>query len=1708
VCCNYGVLRDRVIDNLKQELGDDLNSSTVLLPPTGMSLYTTIHTQLGDDQTDVLLVLGLESVSSLDDMLRTINQMRDEFRKRHQFPMVFFVNDELLGKLRRFAPDFTSWAATPIRFEMKTTELRELLQAKTDALFAEILDTQSMTERRPDFHATLGEIWDYSSYEFRCAIRELQDRGIDLEEELDASLAFVAGLDDYASDRMMEAIAYFQASLKYWQSQTDNQPIPSSDFPPIPASPNMLRQGVLLYYIGLCYLRLAERTHPEHRRRWHEAKSYFQRCLNVFELAQREDLMAQFIGQLAEVLQRLEAWDELEEVAKKSQHLHETYGSPMQMACDYGFLTRVAEKKKQWIQASQYARIALWQLDEAKKKNDTQENLFPWLLGQIYRLTLALVLRQQGDEKTATKQLNLAREELNIALENSDYRYDALRYIRLMRGMRSLYFRAGLYLEAFYIRQRRRSVEQQYGLRAFVGAERLQPQRQASNPVFGSPVPDGSVALEITASGRERDVNNLISRISRPDHKITVIHGPSGVGKSSTVNAGLVPALQQQAIGDQIAVPVVLSVYTDWIGELTKTVTENSRFKILHNSNKIGKDFQLLSIPQPFPLTNSKLKHGVVSPASPINSTAAILQQLQENGRNNIITVLVFDQFEEFLFSCVNPTRKQEFDRFLRDCLNVAFVKVILSLREDYLHHLLEFKHLGSVEPINQNILDKNIRYELKNFSREDAKTVIQRLTARNPELYGIRQGYTPQIGSHLEPELIDAIVEDLSAELGEVRPIELQVVGAQLQDERIVSLEKYQQYRPNKLIERYIRELIQDCGKENEQAALLVLYLLTDENKGRPFKTRAELATELEELENVEKLELVLEILVHSGLVVLFPDVPERYQLIHDYLVDLIRCIQQAELSLQEQVKQLRQQMQNREQELARLRSELRQNQQQAKQQQTQLQPGADLLTELRELRKREEINRTISERLVAELEQQKLQGELLEKEKQQLNQAKVNRILKKALGASIFGILALSISIGMAFYQGRRTIITATLAASASSEALFTLGHDLDAVAEGVRAGYKLQTIYPPDLQTQERVKTALYQAVYGMGTREVNRITGHTGDINCIAFSPDNSLIASASNDYTIKLWQANGKELATLPGHKLRVNSVAFSPDGKKIVSGSADKLVKLWDIQGNLIRTFTPHQDIVSSVTFSPDGEIIASGSIDQTIRFWDSQGQIIKTIQTNDGGVRSLAWSPDGEILASANNNGTVKFWNRDGKLLATGKRHKDPVLVLAWAPDGQTLVSGGFDQKINLWQRDGKWLRTLSGHRRGVTGISFTHDGKTIVSSSVDKTIKLWDVDGVLRETIKISNSWINTVSFSRDGETLALGSRDAVITLWRWQYAPLKKISAHDGDINKLSISPQGDLIASAGKDGSAKIWDIQGKFLNRLTKETSEVFDVSFSPNGKMLTSATKNGEIKLWSRDGNLIKILQGHTQAVYSVSWSPDGNLLASASGDQSIKLWNSQGEEITTLLGHTDPVNWVSFSPDGKTIASASDDKTVKLWSRNGKLIKTLEGHNRSVFAVVWSSDGDTIASTSIDGTVRLWDKTGKLQKIFRSGGEDSVNVGFIPVANSPSSDIDQIIVTVNSEKLQLWNRQGMLQIAIKTDWDKFTSINFTPDGKTIVSGNANGEIIFRNIADLEVDSLLSHGCSFLKDYLENKPAVLSSDAYGVKQRPLCSTQE
>ncbi|MBW4518596.1 MAG: hypothetical protein KME16_02540 [Scytolyngbya sp. HA4215-MV1] len=1342
-----------------------------------------------------------------------------------------------------------------------------------------------------------------------------------------------------------------------------------------------------------------------------------QQAIAQFEQADRPDLVALCIPQLERVLQKLQAWDELAETARKGLELHRIYLNQTRLSQDYGFLARALLEQRQWTAARQAAQQALVELA-------AEPEALNWLRG-LYRLFRAQAERRLGDAETAIGHLTEAN-----AREVSNQGYPKIA-IRILQELRELHFERKHYLEAFQAKQERLSIEQQYGLRAFIGAGRLQPQRQAVVTEFQTPI-EGMVAPEITAAGRQQDLERLIERVKRRDYQLIVIHGSSGVGKSSLVNAGLVPALKQRPIEARDNVPLVMRVYTQWAQELAR----------------------LLSQPE---------LGGQESEVKMLGETQDLLVQLRKIDQQNRRVILIFDQFEEFFFVYPKPQDRQPFFKFLAQCLKILSIKIFISLREDYLHYLLECSRLEIMKERGIDILSKQVRYEVGDFSSQDAKKIIESLT-KSAHFY-------------LEDSLIEQLVQDLTKEgSGSVRPIELQIVGAQLQSEKIPinTLKQYQALGDSaktELVNRYLASVVEDCGSENREVAEFILGLLAGDREARPLKTRTELESDLRDLANslpnlTRQLDLVLKIFVGSGLVFLVPEIPDnRYQLVHDYLADLIRGQQGNKLT----------------KTLAELEETKKDRNRLLRRQRNWAYSGSSVLLICFLFAIVSTVRSTISD-TNARLNDLSASSELLFRNGGQYDAVITGIKLGKQLKQSFWGISL-----------------------------------------------FQTWWIYP---STRIRALTAMQQAVFGL--KEANSFNGHTDAVNGISISPDGKTIASASTDGTIKLWHLNGQEFLMFkppvddkkqdsknqkssagsnkkdtkkpdlsakkdsdksgetnsPPSPPAVYKVRYSPDGKLLAVASADNSIRIWGNDGKLIKKLEGHEGAVNDVRFSPDGKMIASASSDKTIKLWSLNGQVLKTIKGHEGIVNCIDFSPDGKLLASGSFDKTVKLWNLDDSKTINKAVALGSVNSVRFSPDGNLLAYGSTNSggnTVTVWNIKVNTSRTFSGHYSSVSAVNFSPNGKIVSSAGDDNTIKLWDLDGRLLKTLQGHSSGVQDVDFTPDTKQIVSASNDRSIKLWNIDVQELPPSVGHLSAINRVSFSPDSKTIASAGNDSLIRLWNVDGQEQATLRDHTGVVSSVKFSPDGKMIASIAE--QVNLWSQTGKLLKTFHVRaSKGSKDIFFSPDSSWIAATDGDNAIKLWSLDGKELRILGDASNPIstNALRISPDGKFLLTFSG-RTITLWNFNGEQLQRFQGNNEdsSIVDVVFSPDSKLIASASYHlnkeksdpnnfyaefvGSARLWNLDGQLIQTMKGDFRDVPKLAFSP--DGKILAVEEIRNYEDGANVHLWNINNKSIYTLDAQ-KSFTPIQFSPDSKLLATVAKNNAIKLWNFQGKELQTL------------------------------------
>lgn len=697
----------------------------------------------------------------------------------------------------------------------------------------------------------------------------------------------------------------------------------------------------------------------------------------------------------------------------------------------------------------------------------------------------------------------------------------------------------------------------------------------------------------------------------------------------------------------------------------------------------------------------------------------------------------------------------------------------------------------------------------------------------------------------------------------------------------------------------------------------------------------------------------------------------------------------------------------------------------------------------------------------------------------------AKIQRFFLGTVGVG----LAISSMLGFAAYSNYRRAKSNAIRAEKnqsmaniiSAESLFNSHQVFASLIEALKANKNLSSWSEIDKSLGLDAEQALQQAIYNIA--EKNTFSWHRDVVNSVSYSKNGRLIASASSDNTIALWQPNGRLLKTLKGHRDGVLSVAFSPRDI-FVSGSEDNTVKLWTADGKLLDTFKGHRGSVHQVRFDPQGNTIASASEDKTVRLWNLQGEAI-AVARHDREVLALAFSPDGKTIATGDRSGTLRLWNLQGQLVRRFSAHELPIRDLDFSGDGEQIVTGGDDRLAKIWQRDGSLVRILDGYDAPVTGVQFSPDDKLIGTSSWDRSIKLWHRDGTLSANLLGHRGRVWQLAWSPDSKTIASAGWDTTVKLWQVKEPLVKTFYGHQASVLSLAYHPQGQLIASASDDRTVKVWQPDGKILTNFTNHKAETYEATFSPDGNLVASTSLDRTVKVWRTDGSLIHTFVGHQAPTIDVYFLPDNRRLVSAGFDRTIRFWqldpNNQqikADLLKTIVAHQAVISDIDLSKDGKLIASVSPDRYLKLWNERGDLLQAVIADSTGLRTVSISPDSQTIATGGKDHKIKLWDRNGQNLAVFKGHRAVILDVEFSP-------DGSKIASASADSKIKIWSTSGELLTTLKGHRGRVWNIAFSPDGKQLVSASEDKTVRLWELERILKIDPVRYGCSWIADYLK-----------------------
>ena len=540
-----------------------------------------------------------------------------------------------------------------------------------------------------------------------------------------------------------------------------------------------------------------------------------------------------------------------------------------------------------------------------------------------------------------------------------------------------------------------------------------------------------------------------------------------------------------------------------------------------------------------------------------------------------------------------------------------------------------------------------------------------------------------------------------------------------------------------------------------------------------------------------------------------------------------------------------------------------------------------------------------------------------------------------------------------------------------------------------------------------------------VWDAGTgAELLVLQGHEHRVETVAWSPNGLRIASGSRDGGIRLWDAQtGAQLAELSGHEDWVQSLAWSPEGTLLASGSGDHTLRLWDEAGDCVGVLRGHTDWVEGLAWSPDGRQLVSGSRDRTVRLWDTVRQVQRIVYTgHDDYVWAVAWSPGADLIVSTSRDCTARLWSTQAETsVAVLRGHRDWVTSASWSPDGRRVATAGRDATVRIWDPAPSQADTVfRGHGDWVRALAWSPDGGRVSTGSRDRTVQVWDAaSGEVLALFPEHTAPVRSVCWSPDGTWIASCSEDRTVRIWdSVTGAEREMLTGYQDAVRSVAWHPSEPWLATGARDGSMLLW----KFVDGVASSTpleghtENTRTMCWSPDGTLLASGSNDRSIRIWDASTRAcLFVLTGHTDSVNGLAWSPDGTRLASGSRDRTIRLWDPvQGKQIGTVGGEGEVVRDVAWSPDGTRIAAAYDDGKAYVWDcDSGIALAILSEHRAWAERVAWAPDG-RLASSSGDGTARVWSVPADMEELldrarsraFRALTDEERYRFFLPLAH------------------------------------------------------------------------------------------------------------
>jgi WD40 repeat protein len=561
--------------------------------------------------------------------------------------------------------------------------------------------------------------------------------------------------------------------------------------------------------------------------------------------------------------------------------------------------------------------------------------------------------------------------------------------------------------------------------------------------------------------------------------------------------------------------------------------------------------------------------------------------------------------------------------------------------------------------------------------------------------------------------------------------------------------------------------------------------------------------------------------------------------------------------------------------------------------------------------------------------------------------------------------------------------------------------------------------------------------------------------------VEFSRDGARVLTVAPDGVARVWDVKSRaELLRLRGEKDKlVNSAVFNRDGTQIVLASDDKTAQVWEVAtGKAVAVFGGFEDSVGRAAFSADGQRVLTTGNDGTVRIWrvasGQRPQVLRPRTRHDAGVVgpadvAAAFSPDGRHAFTVRPDDVPRLWDIAAGT-PVGLRKSGEVTSAAFSPDGTLLVTTRFDGSLQIWDADtGKSAVVLRGQKQRLHSVAFSPDSRSLVTTSADGSAIVWTLrSGKAIARVRRGKAQLTEATFSRDGTSVVGLSNGVAHVQQLTGYGSPTPLRGERESVNSVAYSPDGRFIAAAYRDG-VRVWKVTGGkplFL----RARRGVYALAFSPDSRFLVTGGGAGNTLIWRVGTWRAAGLPGRG-TVYGVAFSPDGRLVG-AGGFDGVRVWDARTGRTVLRLGRRAAYD-LAFSPDGRRIALAGYP-SMEIWTlANRQRTRLGGGADKAIF----SPDGARLVTVRTGrryDTVRAW-RIGVPKPVTVFGGSSGSlsDVAFSPDGRHIAAGGDRGMVWI-------WDVTSSRPVSVvPPSASSVYSVAFSPDGRELAIAGGRGGV-------------------------------------------------